>query len=474
VIGTFHGDWYAAAEIYRDWASKQPFCATKLAERTDTPKWLADSPPAVSFPMRGQGDWDPPAAENPEYTPLTNALPYLDKWAAALESPLMPIIFNWEHGGPWIQPDAYPPGGGDASFREFMVKAKAKGWHPMIYGDGLCWVTSQKNTNYDGMAYFRAHDGEQAVCRKWDGSLLEDVWAWRKNYVACVGSEKGRQMVLDMTRRMAELGPDVVQQFDQGPGPRACYAANHGHPPVPGPWMTEAFNGLVKSDVATARSVNPAMAMSCEGAPPETYLQDFQTWDSRFHTTPLYSFLYHEYVNGFQGFYTNRVNDEALRASVARALVYGYSINFTLRDKGQVEYDWDQTWTRAVPDQAAFADWTKRATHFRAGVARDYLVYGRMLRPWKVNGVSQRDFGWGRESVVQSATWQAQDGRIGVVLANFGDLPETPRVELEGSGTQQTTLYAGGEKKEQDVELPSILGVPMEPRSLCLIEIKAR
>ena len=37
--------------------------------------------------MRGQGDWDPPAAENPEYTPLTNALPYLDKLAAALEGP---------------------------------------------------------------------------------------------------------------------------------------------------------------------------------------------------------------------------------------------------------------------------------------------------------------------------------------------------------------------------------------------------
>ena len=26
VIGTFHGDWYTAAEIYRDWAHKQAFC----------------------------------------------------------------------------------------------------------------------------------------------------------------------------------------------------------------------------------------------------------------------------------------------------------------------------------------------------------------------------------------------------------------------------------------------------------------
>jgi len=472
VIGTFQGDWYAAAEIYRNWASQQPFCSTKLGQRTDIPKWLADSPPAISFPMRGQGDWDPPAAENPEYTPLTNALPYLEKWATALESPLLPIVFNWEHGGPWVQPDAYPPVGGDAAFREFMAKAKARGWHPMIYGDGLCWVTWQKNTNYDGMAYFRAHDGEKAVCRKWDGSFLEDVWPWRRNYAACVGTEQGRQMILDMTSRMAELGPEIVQQFDQGPGPRACYATNHGHPPVPGPWMTEAFNQLVKEDIATARAANPTVAMSCEGAPPETYLQDFQVWDSRLRLTPLYSFLYHEFGNGFLGFYTNRVNDEALRDSAARAVVYGYFINFTLRDKGQVEYDWDQTWTRAVPDQAAFTDWTKRATHFRAGVARDYLVSGRMLRPWRVGGVSQHDFGWGPEPVVLTATWQAPDGRIGVVLANYGDLPQSPRLELEGQGTKKVAIYLDGRRQEQTVDLPRVLDLKMEPRSLGLIEVK--
>jgi len=472
VLGTFHSDWYAAAEIYRDWASKQPFCATKMAQRTDIPKWLADSPPAISFPMRGQGDWDPPAAENPEYSPLTNALPYLDKLAGVLDAPLLPIIFNWERGGPWVQPDAYPPVGGEAAFREFMSKAKARGWHPMIYGDGLCWVTSQKNTNYDGMLYFREHDGESAVARKWDGSLLEDIWAWRKNYVACVGTEKGRQMVLNMTRRMAELGPDVVQQFDQGPGPRACYATNHGHPPVPGPWMSEAFDGLIKADVATARAVNANVAMSCEGAPPETHLQNFQIWDSRASTCPLYSFLYHEYANGFQGFYTNRVNDEALRASVARAIVSGYMINFTLRDKGLVEYDWDQTWGRAVPDQAAFLDWTKRASHFRSGVARDYLIYGRMLRPWKVSGVTLRDFGWGKEPLVQSATWQAQDGRVGIVLANYADLPETPRVELEGAGGKSVVIYAGDQRKEQNLDLPSVLDIVMEPRSIYLIEVR--
>ncbi|MBB5343364.1 DUF6259 domain-containing protein [Tunturibacter empetritectus] len=472
VLGTFHGDWYAAAEIYRDWASKQPFCATKLAQRKDHPAWLTDSPVAIAFPMRGQGDWDPPAAVNAEYTPATNALPYLEKLAAGLECPLMPIVFNWEHGGPWVQPDAFPPLGGEAAMREFMARAKEKGWYPVLYGDGLSWVTWQKNTNYDGMAYFKSRDGKAAVARKWDGSLLEDVWAWRKNYVACLGTEKGRQMVLDMTRKMSELGPAVIQQFDQGPGPRACYAADHGHPPVPGPWMTAAFTGLIQADTKAARSTKAAVIMSCEGAPPESYLQDFQTWDARASMCPLYSFLYHEYGNGHQGFYTNRVSDEALRLSVARAIVNGYMVNVTLRDKGLIEYDWDQLWNRAIPDQVAIVDWIKRANQFRTGIARDYLVFGRMLRPWKVSNVMTRDFGWGKEPLVQSAIWQAPDGRIGIVLANYADLGESPRVELAVTGQKQLKLTIDGLETRRTVLLPTVIDIEMTPRSLALIEVQ--
>ena len=157
---------------------------------------------------------------------------------------------------------------------------------------------------------------------------------------------------------------------------------------------------------------------------------------------------------------------------LARALVWGYISNMTLRNQGLIEYDWDQTWTRAVPDQAAIIDWAKRTSHFRSGAARDYLVYGRMLRPWRVSGVTLRDFGWGPEPVVESATWQAPDGRIGVVVANYGDLPESPRVELEGQGTRKLTIYQGDRRREETVEFPHALDLKMEPRSLGLIEVR--
>lgn len=151
------------------------------------------------------------------------------------------------------------------------------------------------------------------------------------------------------------------------------------------------------------------------------------------------------------------MNDEALSLSAGRALVTGYMTNFTLRNNGLIEYDWDQPWTRAVPNQDAILDWAKRGNQFRPGVARDYLVYGKMLRPWKVSNVMEHDLGWGMEPLVQSATWQAQDGRVAVVLANCADLGQTPRIELEGHGSKKLSLYIDGQQTEQNFALPGVM-----------------
>ncbi len=68
--------------------------------------------------------------------------------------------------------------------------------------------------------------------------------------------------------------------------------------------------------------------------------------------------------------------------------------------------------------------------------------------------MAEHDYGWGPEPVVESATWQAQDGRIAVVLADYGDLPQSPRVELECTGGKKLTIYLDDQKHGQEAELP--------------------
>jgi hypothetical protein len=70
------------------------------------------------------------------------------------------------------------------------------------------------------------------------------------------------------------------------------------------------------------------------------------------------------------------------------------------------------------------------------------------------------------------ATWQAQDGHIGVVLANYADLGESPRVAVRGQGNKRLVFYMDRDTKERNVELPSVIDPKMEPRSLGLIELK--
>jgi hypothetical protein len=95
-----------------------------------------------------------------------------------------------------------------------------------------------------------------------------------------------------------------------------------------------------------------------------------------------------------------------------------------------------------------------------------------MQRPWKVSNVATRDFGLGKEPLVQSATWQAADGRIGIVLANCADQGESPQVELRGKGTKTLALDIDGKQSQRSVQLPCVIDIDMQPRSLCLIEVK--
>ena len=44
VVGVFHGDWHDAADIYKGWATRQPWCARTTTQRDDIPKWFAAAP----------------------------------------------------------------------------------------------------------------------------------------------------------------------------------------------------------------------------------------------------------------------------------------------------------------------------------------------------------------------------------------------------------------------------------------------
>ncbi|MHB1356123.1 MAG: DUF6259 domain-containing protein [Anaerolineae bacterium] len=469
VLGSFEGDWYAAADLYRDWSLQQSW-AKPLHQRTDIPAWLLDSPPHVIVRIQGQLDAGP-TEPNEAFLPYRKIVPLLEPLAKAWETPLVPVIMSWERPGPWIYPDCFPPAGGDESLREFSAMARQRDWHVGTFCNGTRWVTGHYWSAYDGENYFKEHKGIESVCRTHEGKPWQEYWdtSWRPSYATCAGAELTRKTAVDFYQHMIDDGLDWIQFFDQNVGAAsfACYASDHGHPPLPGRWMTEQMQVLIDqlhalADRAKAASGGTRQVILSVEAPANEYnLQDFAVcdvrvvpeghvhWSSRW--IPLYHYLYHECII-IQGGFGMGPEPHHMPIRTAYNLVVGEIPGAVLTGDGRLlNYD-TENWAPWEPyigsnDDAVLS--LRAATLLRRGPAKDFLLYGRMQRPAIIEGIQVISWEQGqrmhRIPAVFQGAWQAPDGRYGLVLSNWTN--ETQQVVVRESrlGAQVTCITSARE-----------------------------
>lgn len=114
VLGSFTGDWYAAATKYRDWSLKQKW-GKPLHQRADVPAWLLESPPYITIRPQGVLDMGPVFPVK-ELLPYEKCIPLLERVAKRVDASLVAVIMGWERGGSWVYPDCFPPIGGATIF----------------------------------------------------------------------------------------------------------------------------------------------------------------------------------------------------------------------------------------------------------------------------------------------------------------------------------------------------------------------
>lgn len=422
VLGAFTGDWHTAADLYRGWyeAARKP---TRLADRADVPGWLLDGP--VHVILRAQGELDTgPATPQPEVTPITAALPWLDALADRIGGPVLPVVMAWEGPGPWVYPESFPVAGGDQAMRDFTAGVRERGWHAGTYCNGTQWVTEHLWTGYDGWDLYRSA-GAGSVARTPSGRAWRNGWdaPWRTSFTGCAAAPATREQARAYVGRLIDLGFDWVQFLDQNCGAAAfpCYARDHGHPPAPGRWMTEALDAILDDfDDLAGRQV----AYSVEGPPNDYALSRFAICDIRPDLNPgsvaipLYQYLFHEYVLT-QATFAPAPNPYAAEIRTATSFVHGDVPSAILGRDGRLN-TWSGTesmpwslWDSAPGDQDAALRLLWEASALRRGAGREYLVLGRMLAASPVRGD------------VLHAAWQAADGRRAVALANWTRTPVT-------------------------------------------------
>ncbi len=491
VLGSFTGNWYDAAEIYRQWASEQKW-STPLHQRTDVPQWLLDSPPYIT--VRPQGILDAgPVLPVEEFLPYEKIIPLLDGIATKVESPLVAVIMGWERGGSWVYPDCFPPVGGDESVTNFARMARERGWHVGSFCNGTRWVTSHAWNRYDGEQYYREHNGEQSVCQTTQGTPWEEIWdrPWRRSYTCCIGAKLTRDIASDFVGRLLDWGLESIQFFDQNLGASTfpCFAADHEHPPMPGKWMPEMMARIIDEFHAEAAARGETEVIHSTEQPASEYaLPLYQQCDCRVFPPgynndflPLYHYLYHDclVIQGGMGQSPEpyhlpiRNSYNCVLGEIPGAVMVG---DGTLLNKDTINW---APWEPKVGSNDQALEVIRTTTAMRRGPGRDFLVYGRMLKPVQIDGV--KTVTWERESrvfrvpAVFDATWQSPDGRLGVILANWTE--HRQRVELNDTrlGSSVTVHTSGRRLTHKSSEVTQgRVAVTIPPHSCVLVVTMSR
>ncbi len=483
VLGSFTGDWHEAAGLYRDWSLRQSW-ATPLHARADVPAWLLDSP--VYITIRPQGVLDEgPVQPIDDFLPYEKCIPLLDRIAGRVDAPVVAVLMGWERAGSWIYPDCFPPIGGEDSISHFARQARLRGWHVGTFGNGTQWLVGDGWNGYDGQAFFRERGGEQSVCRKPDGTPVFSSHYWRPGYLCCLGADVTRRLATDYVKRLIGWGFESMQFFDQNcfAVTFGCFARDHEHPPQPGRWMTEKMEQVIAEFKAVARAANePGVIQSAESGVNEYCLPLFQEADVRVFppgyesdVIPLYQFLFHECIV-LQGMMSAGPEPYHVPISAAANAVLGGIPGGVLRGDGTL-MDKDTNnwapWSPRVGNDNDGLAMIRAVTALRRGPGKDFLVFGRMLRPAEVSEI--KTVSWTHEGrahhipAVFHAAWQAPDGRMGVALANWttrrqtvrvrdGRLAATQsgRVQTHVSGRRLRTLDASFNQGAVEVSLPPL------------------
>ena len=304
-------DWRDGADLYKQWALEQPWCAVPYAQRTDIPAWMKSAPAMIRFSR----DW----LREPERVEGWLA----DYWQKHFPNvPLVVALWGWEREGSWVSPKYFPPYPSEAEFTRVVKAARQVGGHTFPWPSGYYWNVEYDKKEDGTFAWQDWNDfnttGLPHAFRQRDDTPLVRKLPWLKggrNAVLCRGDAWTRQWFNQTAVTLMKLGCDMVQ-VDQvvgglAPGEGQCFSTEHGHPPGFGPWDAEAFTAQLKSLATECRRIQPDAVLSIE-EPQELFnhligIQDYRDaqskrWPSlpRVTHASVFGYLYHEYLPVFQ------------------------------------------------------------------------------------------------------------------------------------------------------------------------------
>jgi hypothetical protein len=439
VLGIFSGDWYDAAQIYKEWASKQWWARGNLTIGKDTPIWLKKSGVIMDFFTRywarNSSAWN---------GPYSNMPPTAEAFRAFYNA--TPILWwrGWEKNGFGMTPPDYlPPSEGWSSF-----DSAVQGAH---YNGGKVMVPVPSIISYS----FNASGWQEAVNYaprdRW-GNLYTQTW-YIHNNSGIVVKQVGFIMapidfwlnkILNISLELVNHGIDVIQ-LDGGPPPP--FINYHGDlPRGGGDWWAREYMRIYHTVRKEVKRANPEAAIGSEwlvesfipyidlgndeaiGGLDPTGIASSVFYNSTLNSyIPLWQAVYHEHMLLFSSILIIDGRDSLyyLR-NLALSLVWGDLLMITADPQGT-----GSPYDLRLYDQKIL-EYSRRVVEARSKYAYHYLVEGVMLRPPLVmpnpqilipgasripySGVDVNPF---YSNSVFASAWLAPDKSVGVVVTSI-------------------------------------------------------
>lgn len=406
-VGVFTGDYYDAAQIYREFTFNAPWGKAGPVSKRPIPKWVKDT----DLWLRPDGSPE----DNVEIA--KQALKYFD----------VPTSLHWYrwHVIPFdtLYPEYFPPLPG---FAEGIKALQDAGTHVMPYINGrLCDPNSK--TWID-------ERGSESAARQENGEPYTEVYGSKVPLnVMCPYTAQWQQKIVGLVERLIkECGVDgvYIDQISAAP-PKRCFNPAHGHPIGGGHFWVDGYRKLL--DQVRKKLPEDRMITTEESA--ECWIDQFDalllvnTPITAGTPIPLFPAVYsgRTITFGFLYFPADDLERSLpFRAKMARAFVWGSQLG------------WIQPKLIMQPEYAKEAEFLRNLARCRR-FGHEYLVFGKFLGLLNVRGDNPRlrgeasgSFGGSYKidmpSVIGSA-WLAEDGSLGIALANMSD--EAHEVEVK-------------------------------------------
>ena len=291
ILGTLHGDWYDAAQIYREWALQQEWTKNNRLHSGKMNKWLPETDIWV---------WNRGRSSN-VLTEAADLKEYLGDYNVS-------VLWHWWHNGPYDDafPEYLPPREGRESFVKAVAEAKAKGINMTPYMNSIQWGESRKS--------WKEQNIEQYVARKADGSTHAHVYnAFTKNPITpmCMSQEFWREKYSDLCDTVVNDYGCTGVYMDQACLHYWCYNPNHGHSVGGGNYWVKGYLKLVERVHEKTSQNNPILTGEGSGEDWMGHLDGFLTLEgsrermsglSSSSVIPLFNAVYHEYAICFGNF----------------------------------------------------------------------------------------------------------------------------------------------------------------------------